>query len=205
MCLLYNIFNFLHFLWSTTSSLHICWLINTMLINNRSKNVYGGAITAQHCLTYMVQYNCTCFVYYILPHHHNRFTALFLGPPGWAGARRELLDFMVHGEIYRGRHNDHLAGRHSIRTNQCPPPPSPHMCTIFYLYFISIVFCTCMYLVTVCAYHTEMKGYLLTYLITWCNTILGSHTGMLKFKCPTQYRNRSLLETCFPANYLHLR
>jgi len=28
-------------------------------------------------------------------HHHNRFTALFPAPPGWAGARRELLDFMV--------------------------------------------------------------------------------------------------------------
>jgi len=24
---------------------------------------------------------------------HNHFTALFPGPPGWAGARRELLDF----------------------------------------------------------------------------------------------------------------
>jgi len=30
--------------------------------------------------------------------HHNRFTALFPGPPGWADARRELLDFMVQGE-----------------------------------------------------------------------------------------------------------
>jgi len=57
-------------------------------------------------------------------HHHNRFTALFPGPPGWAGARRELLDFMVQGKINRGRHSDHLAGSHSIRTNQCPPPPS---------------------------------------------------------------------------------
>ena len=28
-------------------------------------------------------------------------------------------------EIYRGRHTDHPAGRHSIQTNQCPPPPSP--------------------------------------------------------------------------------
>jgi len=56
-------------------------------------------------------------------------TALFPGPPGWAGARRELLDFMVQGKINTGRHTDHLAGRHSIRTNQCPPPPSPH---IFY-------------------------------------------------------------------------
>jgi len=26
-----------------------------------------------------------------LPHNHNHFTALFLGPPGWASARRELL------------------------------------------------------------------------------------------------------------------
>ena len=57
--------------------------------------------------------------------YHNRFTALFPGPPGWAGARRELLDFMVQGVINRGRHTDHPAGRHSIRTNQCPPPPSP--------------------------------------------------------------------------------
>jgi len=32
---------------------------------------------------------------------------------------------MMQGEINRGRHTDHLAGCHSIRTNQCPPPPSP--------------------------------------------------------------------------------
>ena len=54
--------------------------------------------------------------------------ALFPGPPGWASARRELLDFMVQGKINRGRHNDHPTGRHSIWTNQCPLPPSP----IFY-------------------------------------------------------------------------
>ena len=58
--------------------------------------------------------------------HHNRFTALFPGPPGRAGARRELLNFRVRGKINKGRHTDHLAGRHSIRTNQYPPPPSPH-------------------------------------------------------------------------------
>jgi len=51
-------------------------------------------------------------------HHHNHFTALFPGPPGWAGARRELLDFMMQGKINRGRHTDHPVGRHSIRTNQ---------------------------------------------------------------------------------------
>ena len=58
-------------------------------------------------------------------HTHIHFTALFPGPPGWAGARREL-DFMVQGKISRGRHTDHLAGRHCIRTNQRPPPPNPH-------------------------------------------------------------------------------
>jgi len=58
------------------------------------------------------------------PHTHKHFTALLPGPPGWAGARGELLDFMVQGTINRGRHTDHPDGRHSIRTNQCPPPPS---------------------------------------------------------------------------------
>jgi len=60
-----------------------------------------------------------------LPSHHNRFTAIFPGPPGWAGARRELLDVMVQGKINRGRYTDNPAERHSIRTNQCPPPPTP--------------------------------------------------------------------------------
>jgi len=65
------------------------------------------------------------FTLLILP-HHNRFTALFPGQPGWADTRRELLDFMVQGKINRGRHTDHPAGCHSIWTNQCPPPSSPH-------------------------------------------------------------------------------
>jgi len=52
-------------------------------------------------------------------HHNNRFTALFLGPPGSAGARRKLLlDFMVLGMITRGRHTDNPGERHSIQTNQ---------------------------------------------------------------------------------------
>jgi len=67
-------------------------------------------------------------------HHHNRFTALFPGPPGWACARRELLDFMVQGEINKGRHTDHPTGRHFIQTNQRPPPPS----TIFYVIMDSV-------------------------------------------------------------------
>ena len=60
--------------------------------------------------------------------------ALFLGPPRWAGAGREPLVFMVQGKINKGRHIDHPAGRNSIRTKQCPPPPSPH-------YLLFYVFC----------------------------------------------------------------
>jgi len=60
-------------------------------------------------------------VLYTTPHQSHK-----TGPPGWAGVRRKLLDFMVQGKINRGRHADHPAGRHSIQTNQCPPPPSPH-------------------------------------------------------------------------------
>jgi len=60
------------------------------------------------------------------PPHHIHFMALSLGPPGWASARREVLDFMVQGKITRSRHTDHPAGCHSIWTNQYPLPPSPH-------------------------------------------------------------------------------
>jgi len=65
-------------------------------------------------------------VFWYYYHHHNHFTALFPRPPGRAGDRRGLLDFMMQGKINRGGHTDHPAGRHSIRTNQCPPPPSTH-------------------------------------------------------------------------------
>jgi len=58
-----------------------------------------------------------------------KWSSIFPGPPGWASARRELLDFMVEGKINRGRHTDHPAGRHSIWTNECPPPPSPYLST----------------------------------------------------------------------------
>jgi len=62
---------------------------------------------------------------YLDTHTHNHFVALFLGPRGWASARRELLDFMVHAKINGSRHTDHPSGRHSIQTSQCLPPPSP--------------------------------------------------------------------------------
>ena len=59
--------------------------------------------------------------------HHTTpqpFCGPFPRPPRWASARRELLDFMVQGKINRERDTNHPAWHHSIRTNQCPPPPS---------------------------------------------------------------------------------
>jgi len=49
----------------------------------------------------------------------------FRDHPGEPVPEEKLLGFTVQGEIYRGRHTDHPAGRHSIRTNQCLPPQSP--------------------------------------------------------------------------------
>jgi len=51
------------------------------------------------------------------PPHHNRFTALFPGPPGQAGARRELLDFMVQRKINRGRYTNRLGATPSGLTS----------------------------------------------------------------------------------------
>jgi len=58
--------------------------------------------------------------------HTQLFYGHFPGTPEWAGARRELLDFMMQGKINRGRHTVHPARCHSIWTNQFPPPTSPH-------------------------------------------------------------------------------
>jgi len=68
----------------------------------------------------------------LLVYHTTTTPQPFYGPifrdhPG-EPVPEELLDFMVQWKINRCRHTDHPAGRHSIWTNQCPPPPSP----IFY-------------------------------------------------------------------------
>jgi len=57
-------------------------------------------------------------------HHHNRFMALFPGPPGKVVPEKNFWTLWCKGRL-TGRHIDHPAGHHSIRTNQCPPPPSP--------------------------------------------------------------------------------
>ena len=93
-------------------------------VHSMHKHTYLKLLLYILLILYMTPHFTLTFVY--LPHHnHNRFTALFPGPSGWAGTRKELLAFTVQGKINRGRHTDHPAGHHSIQTNQCPPPPSP--------------------------------------------------------------------------------
>ena len=57
-------------------------------------------------------------------HHHNRFTALFPGPPRWASGRREFWTLLCKGRLTEAD-TDHPAGRHSIQTNKYPLPSSP--------------------------------------------------------------------------------
>ena len=52
------------------------------------------------------------------PHTTTVLQPFFPGPPGWASARREHLDFMVQGKINRGRHTDQPSGRHSVQTSR---------------------------------------------------------------------------------------
>jgi len=61
--------------------------------------------------------------------HTTVLLPFFPGPPAWGGARRELLDSMLQWNINSGRHTDQPDGCDSIRTNQCPPPPSPQFFT----------------------------------------------------------------------------
>ena len=52
---------------------------------------------------------------------------LFLGPPAWPVPEENFWTLWCKGRLTQAD-TDHPAGRHSIRTNQCPPPLSP----IFY-------------------------------------------------------------------------
>jgi len=48
----------------------------------------------------------------------------FRDHPGEPVPEENLWTYMVQGKINGGRHTDHPAGRHSIQSNQCLPPPS---------------------------------------------------------------------------------
>ena len=89
-------------------------IIIAQMMSTRAEGMKKDEVLWFHCLAHTHTHT-----------HTQPFYGPFPGPPGSAGARRELLNFMVQGKINRGRHTDHPAGRHSIRTNQCLPPPSP--------------------------------------------------------------------------------
>jgi len=96
----------------------VLWAILLLLPSRRASAHFGqylfpAVVDHLSVSTYIILYINTA-----LFHLFKDRTGLSLGPPGWAGARRELLDFMVQGKINRGRHIDHPAGRHSIQTNQ---------------------------------------------------------------------------------------
>jgi len=65
--------------------------------------------------------------------HHNRFTALFPGPPGWAGARRELLDFMMQGKINK---QNNKCGKTNLKTK-------PQICNMALINLLSTIIRTC--------------------------------------------------------------
>jgi len=78
-------------------------------------------------LSMLVTYYCPFFFVLCT---HNRFMAFFLWLLRWAGARRNLLDCCGAREDNTGRHIDHPAGRHSLRTYQRPISSSfPHFYT----------------------------------------------------------------------------
>ena len=102
------------------------------------------------------------------------FYAPFSGtPPGWSGARRELLDFMVQGKINRGRHWPHPTGRHSIRTNQCPPPPSPIKYNVVQKYLINKIINNSFKIISSCSTSCKRICYIFVILYaseTWSMT-----------------------------------
>jgi len=69
--------------------------------------------------------------YYLHPPSHllslpppQPFYCPFSGTTRVSRCQKRTSRLMLQGKINRGRHTDHLAGRHSIRINQCPPPSS---------------------------------------------------------------------------------
>jgi len=68
----------------------------------------------------------TCQVDLAWLHDTQPFYNPFSGTTRVIRCQKKTSGLLVQGKINRGRHTDHPAGRHSIRTNQCPPPPSPH-------------------------------------------------------------------------------
>jgi len=86
------------------------------------------------CITHAIMHamRCTCGAYIIcVTYHTTTTTALqpfFRDHPGEPVPEQNFWTLWCKGRLRgrgRGRHTDYPARRHSIRINQCPPPPSP--------------------------------------------------------------------------------
>ena len=88
--------------------------------------ILSTSITVQ-CLTSPTssQYHIQHIIFSIHHHHHNHLRLFFQDHPGEPVPEENFWTMCLQGKINRGRHTNRPAGRHSIRTKQCPPPSSP--------------------------------------------------------------------------------
>jgi len=87
--------------------------VNPGLAGPQKENLWG----VDHLISRGVIAACLKFKPCLIP-SYNRFKAHFPGLPWSASARRNLLDFVVQGEISEADTSTIPAGRHSIQTNQ---------------------------------------------------------------------------------------
>jgi len=83
-----------------------------------------------HVIHRMVTLLITRKALFMLPHQHTTVSwPFFLVYPGQPVPEENFWTLWTLRKINRGRHTDHLAGRHSNRTYQCLPPPSSNIFT----------------------------------------------------------------------------
>ena len=87
--------------------------MNPGLAGPQKENLWG----VDHLISRGVIAACLKFKPCLIP-SYNRFKAHFPGLPWSASARRNLLDFVVQGEISEADTSTIPAGRHSIQANQ---------------------------------------------------------------------------------------
>ena len=111
--------------WSPDSSRPCCSISRTPA--GRAVALHGRRRSLHHW-TYCCQFDEDPI------RHHNTHThtdtqQFYRDHPGEPVPEENFWTLQCKGKINRGRHTDHPAACHTIRTNQCPPPPSLH---IFY-------------------------------------------------------------------------
>jgi len=70
--------------------------------------------------------NLETIEYHIISSTTNVLRPFFRDHPGELVPEENVWTLWCKGRKNRGRHTDHPAGHHSIQTNQCTLPPSPH-------------------------------------------------------------------------------